>query len=528
MKFKSQGSPLLKKLFFQVRPLLKLICVFLAYLSTAKLGLALGAVEGFASLVWAPTGVALAALLLWGRLMSLAVFLAAFAANWNNGAPLSVSLGIGLGNTLESLFALYLLRGMRRTLDSVRDVVSFVVFGVLASPAIGATVGTLSLNLAGLIHGSPVNVWFAWWFGDAMGVLIVAPLFFILPVVSKLKFSVLRFFESAVLALVVLGLCLLGFVSDAKWISSTVFVPYAFFPVILWAAVRFVQAGAILTNLTIAIIAIWGTVSGLGIFSNANLVAALLDLQIFLMVAAFTGLGVAALVGDRLNAVRARDEFLSIASHELKTPVTTLKLQMEILYRILQKTLTGESYKQTERSVALSSGQLDRLVRLIDDLLDVSRIQTGRFNLQKETVKIAEFVEDVVRRFTADVFKADLLVDASVGRTTAQWDPLRVEQAIVNLLSNAVKYAPGKPVQVAVELKNDKAYISVIDRGPGIPKDKQEKIFERFERVAVRQAVGGLGLGLYITRQIATGHDGRVLLASDPEHGSRFTLELPI
>jgi PAS domain S-box-containing protein len=230
------------------------------------------------------------------------------------------------------------------------------------------------------------------------------------------------------------------------------------------------------------------------------------------------------------KAVALRDEFLSIASHELKTPLTPLKLQIQLLRRLSSTmSLPGEFAERVPKMLEISDRQVTRLNKLVDELLDVTRISSGKLALTRESFDLHDVVEDICGRFALDLKnnQCDLRIQAGE-RVTGNWDRLRVEQAFTNLLTNAMKYASGKPVDVEVGADSANGYITVRDQGPGIAKSDQERIFNRFERATSWTNIGGLGLGLYIVNQIVKAHGGEVKLASEPGAGATFTMALPI
>ncbi len=223
------------------------------------------------------------------------------------------------------------------------------------------------------------------------------------------------------------------------------------------------------------------------------------------------------------EAIRLRDEFLSIASHELKTPLSAVQLQLQSL---LQGTQALDARVRSKAERAYRGGV--RLAELMETLLDVSRIATGRFSLSRRPLDLARSVEEVVERFreqaTQEGCELTLQLDAPV---QGEWDPLRMEQVVTNLLSNALKYAAGTPVSVAVREEGQNAVLTVSDRGPGIPRSEWPRIFERFERAASMRHYGGLGLGLYVSRQIVEAHGGTISVEAVEPHGARFIVTLP-
>jgi PAS domain S-box-containing protein len=236
----------------------------------------------------------------------------------------------------------------------------------------------------------------------------------------------------------------------------------------------------------------------------------------------------ASLYRETQKAVQVRDEFLSVASHELKTPITALKLQMQLRKRSLAKFgtdfLTPERIKQMTDE---DEKQMDRLVRLVDDMLDISRLQSGRFSLKKELVDLGELVKEVVPRFQAQLQHSGNQIQIVVrGHTTGYWDRTRIEQMFINLLTNAIKYGGQKPICIAIRSEGAKVSLSVIDNGIGIAPEDQERIFKQFERANPGSATG-LGLGLYIAQKIAHAHGGVIQVESHLGSGSIFTIELP-
>lgn len=229
------------------------------------------------------------------------------------------------------------------------------------------------------------------------------------------------------------------------------------------------------------------------------------------------------------EAIKVRDEFLSIASHELRTPLTPLKLQLQSLGRHLKASDVLESDARVLKMVESSDRQVNRLTSLIDDLLDVSRISAGKLNLNKEKIQLAELMEEVISNYKHQLQEKKIHLEVSLDRDLhGDYDRVRIEQVFINLLTNAAKYAPGKPLKIKLERSGDSATISVEDQGAGISPADQRRIFERFERVKDRDNVGGLGLGLYISRQIVEAHGGTISVESKPGVGSRFWVTLPL
>ena len=224
------------------------------------------------------------------------------------------------------------------------------------------------------------------------------------------------------------------------------------------------------------------------------------------------------------EALRLRDEFLTIASHELKTPITTLQLQLQSLRERIEA-LDQRVVSKVDRA-ARSSAQL---AQLVESLLDVSRIASGRFELKLERFDLAESVRDVIERFQDAATKAGCELSVRLeGPLLGTWDRLRVEQVLTNLLANAIKYAAGAPIKVSLAQERETAILEVHDRGPGVPEAALPRIFDRFERAASIQHYGGLGLGLYVVQEIVKAHNGMVSAHNLPEGGACFSVRLPV
>ncbi|MGE0528070.1 MAG: MASE1 domain-containing protein, partial [Bdellovibrionales bacterium] len=521
----------------------KILFLSIVYFLTARVGLSLEAVSGFASLVWPPTGIAIATLSLYGYRLWPGIALGAFAVNFVVGAPFFVALGIASGNTLEAVSCVYLLQRFRfdHRLKRRSDVVKLAGAATVGA-AISGNMGVLSLWLGGVIFTSDIHqTWLAWWLGDSMGALVVAPLLFLYRGIGpfpKLRWVSVLELTSLSLSTLVVGAWIFF---DLSYPDSTLFrQSYFVFPILLWAASRFGPRAAVGTTFVISCLAVAGTVVGRGPFTEYDPSENLFHLQIFLAVVALTSLILAAAVEEgkrerkrqrsasrRLsaqykvmtaladarkkseeelrNALRARDQFLSMASHELRTPMTSLRLQTQIIGRAVArdgpKVFTRE---RMEQFVTQTERQVDRLAKLVDDMMDISRIRSGRLALQIESVDLRELIEEVVGRHflhlkegvegTAQVFWGEPVY--------GQWDRFRLEQVMSNLVTNAIRYGQGKPIEIRTERWGETVRIHVRDYGMGIEKKDQERIFDRFERAVSANEISGLGLGLFICKQI--------------------------
>jgi PAS domain S-box-containing protein len=229
-------------------------------------------------------------------------------------------------------------------------------------------------------------------------------------------------------------------------------------------------------------------------------------------------------------ALKLRDEFLSIASHELKTPLTSLQLQLSGMQRLFRKQpLQHTMMPRLNERLEVLDREVDRIVRLVDDLLDVSRAASGHLHLDLERVNLAGVVRVVVDRFETDLARAGCTVSLSLDDSLeGQWDRLRLDQVVTNFLSNAIKYGPDKPIVIEVARHDGSARLTVRDQGIGIEPADQERIFDRFTRAVPATNYGGLGLGLWIVRVLVEAMRGTVGVASEPGQGATFTMTLPV
>ncbi|MFZ1889370.1 MAG: PAS domain-containing sensor histidine kinase [Candidatus Binataceae bacterium] len=223
-------------------------------------------------------------------------------------------------------------------------------------------------------------------------------------------------------------------------------------------------------------------------------------------------------------AVRMRDEFLAIASHELRTPLSTLVLRLGLLERHSAKGDTA----QVQLSVARAQEQAGRIGRLVDRLLDVSQLASGKLKLDLMPCDLGEIVKDVAERLSEQASEAgsELRMDLGSG-IIAESDKFRLDEALSNVVSNAIKYGAGRPVDIQLQTTDTQATLLVQDRGIGIPPADLARVFGRFERTTLSRNYGGLGLGLYIASQIIEQHRGSIRAENRVNGGTRFVIELP-
>jgi signal transduction histidine kinase len=228
------------------------------------------------------------------------------------------------------------------------------------------------------------------------------------------------------------------------------------------------------------------------------------------------------------EALQARDVFLSVAAHELRTPLTPLQLQLEMLKRGTASGEVGIQRETLTASLERALRQTKRLGRLVNELLDVARLTSGRLVLQRQAFDLSELVRELCERLAPEQLRrgSTLHVHTS-GPAVGTWDPLRIEQVVTNLVDNAIKFGEGEPIDIEITTTEASVQLTVRDRGIGVPEADAGRIFGKFERAVSDRHFGGLGLGLWITRRIVEAHAGSLSVQSRPGEGATFTVVLP-
>jgi signal transduction histidine kinase len=231
------------------------------------------------------------------------------------------------------------------------------------------------------------------------------------------------------------------------------------------------------------------------------------------------------------RALESRDEFLSICSHELKTPLTSLKMQIQLNERMKNK--LGEekafSLENMKKFIDQADRSVERIIHLVNDMLDISRVSTGRLSLNLEEVNLSTLAKEVTDRLMPIMEMAGNKVGLELEENLfVNADKFRIEQVLTNLLMNAAKYAPDSPVEIILKKIENCACLSVKDHGKGISEEDQKRIFERFERAIDSHVVSGLGLGLFISKEIMALHKGVIKVESELGKGATFIMKLPL
>ncbi|HEY1252087.1 MAG TPA: MASE1 domain-containing protein [Thermoanaerobaculia bacterium] len=499
-----------------------------AYVLLARFGLAMHAINVFASLVWVPSGLSLAAILILGTRFWPAIFVGATVANLWTGAPPLVAAAIGAGNTLEAVlgaWALLRVPGFRRSLDRVADVIGLIVLAAIGSTAVSATVGVSSLVLSGLVtpSGAP-RTWGAWWLGDAIGDLVIAPLILTFIPSRDAASRRTRTLEGLALTACLLGLSVFVFVTTRGGMTSLLA------PLLVWAAIRFEQRGAALATFAVAAVAVWGTALGHGPFARGTIELSLFDLQAFMAVTAGTFLVLGAAIAERRRAreeseaaSQAKDRFLATLSHELRTPLTPVLA----LSSVLEKSTSLPPGVRTQMEVIRRNAELE--ARLIDDLLDLTRIARGKLHVALEAVPLPEALESVIEICQREAASKGVLIerDGDFAAVNVSADPSRLRQILWNVVKNAVEFTPpgGRIRLRAAPAGESRVAVEIQDTGAGIEPSDLGRIFEPFEQAGPRTR--GLGLGLSISRALAEAQSASLTAVSDGHgRGATFRLEL--
>jgi signal transduction histidine kinase len=520
------------------------------YLITAKLGLALYAVNGFATLVWMPTGIALVSLLIYGYRLWPGVTLGAFIINLLTGASVPVALGIATGNTLEALIAVFLLTHVVHfdlRIARLRDAIGFSAVALFA-PLVSALLGVGSLLLGGVVSLSDAPVTFAaWWLGDVLGALVFAPFLIRYLPYAPFSFPARKLVEGAGIIL-----CLVSLSFVVYWTDYGRLFAYVLFLPLTWAALRMGQRGVTLSLVVMSSAATAAVVLEHGTFADMNPQQALFELQLFTAFVALIFLPFAAIVehGKKITKSlrkqnndlqfamqkissedEAKSDFIAVLAHELRNPLAPIVNSLELAKL---KSVSAND-KEMEELIESMTVHVHTIKLLLDDLLDISRISRNKFVLEKKQTAIQSIVNQAIT--TVDpffkekkhTFKA-LLPQEEI---LLEVDALRIQQVLVNLLNNAGKYThPGGIIELDMKKEGEKLCIRLRDNGIGIDRPMLRRIFEPFVQLHSERGtqVGtGLGVGLALTKKIVELHGGSIHAKSaGGGKGSEFVLHLPL
>jgi signal transduction histidine kinase len=521
-------------------PIALSLLVAIVYFAGAELGLSLATLHRNVTPVWPPTGIAIAALLIFGGRVWPGVFIGALAANLPTSISVVSAVSIATGNTLEAVIAWFLLhrsKRWRRSFDSVRDVMIFIVYAAVLAPVVSATIGSLSLCLNDANERDHfLSIFLTWWMGDGFGALIVSP--FLLSWSSSRKIDRREIPELASLFVLLLIVVLIVFAGWFPGPVKTYPLAYLCLPCLLWAAVKFDQRIVTTAIVLMAGLAVWGAKHRYGPFVQDNTNVTLLLLMSFVGTSSLMTLLAAAVTAERRKAEaeksharqqaeeasRLKEEFLATVSHELRTPLNAVVGWSKLL-RSGQLDAEGASHavEVIERNAAAQR-------QIIEDLLDVSRIVTGKLRISTQPVDLLLVIQaaiDAVRP-AAEAKEITISTHIEAPDSIVRADVERLQQVFWNLLANAVKFTPpGGLIDVYLERNDSLAEVRIEDSGPGVPPEFLPHIFERFSQAdgSSTRKHGGLGLGLAIVRHLVELHGGTVS-ATNRESGSGAILRV--
>ena len=521
--------------------------VAVVYVLAALAGLSLDRVSGFATLVWPPTGLALAAVLVLGSRIWPGIFVGALVANLITGAAPLTAAGIATGNTLEAVvggYALLRVTDFRRTLDGLRDVIAFLLLAVIGSTVISATIGSTTLMVSGVATRAGFGAtWTTWWIGDAIGALLVAPVILTWHGPARRPPSLRRTVEGAVLTLAVLFASLFVFWSPVTRGREPFVGTYIVFPLLMWAAIRFGQRGAITTSLLVSAVAIAATVSGRGPFVHQTTHDSLFALQTFIGVSAATFLLLGASTAERdrsraqlreardvaWSANSAKSDFLAVMSHELRTPLNAIAGYSEIL----SMGVAGRLNAQQQEAVTRIRSNQEHLLALIDDVLNFAKIEAGQTRIDLQTVHLCDVIASVENLIRPQLTRKSLTLSSQPcsASLVVKADPVKLRQILANVLGNALKFTPeGGGISLAAQRSGDTAAICITDTGIGISRDMIDHVFEPFFQVqnGTTREYTGAGLGLAIARDFVRAMGGDITIESELGQGCQVTISLPV
>lgn len=513
--------------------------LFLLYFVVGKIGFNFGFIHPLASAIWPPTAIAIAALLIFGNRIWPAIFVGAFLINVTNDISFLTALGIALGSTLEGVAAAFLINRFANGAAAFERTIDILKFAALAilSTIISASIGVVALFLGDntMLYQMPL-LWLTWWLGDASGAIAFTPLLVLWWFDHSWKRDLKQLGE------VILLFASLALVAYLIFFQSGLDVyPFSFLTLLplAWAAFRFNQREVATGIAILALVATWGTITGHGPFVMRTAEESLLVLQAFIATLAVTVLPLSALVAERTTllerervartaaetANRDKDQFIAMLSHELRNPLNAISMAVFVLEQ------SNKIDAETSRWTDAIHRQTEQLTHIIDDLLDVTRVTTGKINLMLQPVDVAEIIARSVHALTTAGRLGQHQLDIQTDTVWVEGDATRLEQVVTNLLTNAIKYTPaGGTIHVRTYGEKSQACIRVDDTGIGISAELLPRVFDLFTQgdQSLDRTQGGLGVGLALVRRLAQLHHGNVEAHSKGQDcGSSFIVRLP-
>lgn len=526
----------------------------LAYVATGWLSLGMMVNHGMASLVWPPTGISIAALMLVGYRLWPGVFLGAFLTNYLVSGLAPMASLIGVGNTIEALLAVWLLRQLvpcNGHFDGLRNTLYFIASAALIAPLPSAAIGTGAMLINHIITFEQVpRVFGMWMLGDLMGALTLTPAIFLIGQRLRAQYSEPEkqvSFQAQGAEQVAL-ICLTTLISVAVYaLPHHITTQFGYLPflLVLWGALRLPLVQALLLSMMVSVIAVSGTLDQRNGQDAALMIEQLTFLYLFLATQTATVLLVGAVMRDRekiaaqllraqqqaVAASAQKSQFLTNISHEIRTPLNGIIG----VAGIMLPEATNERQLEQLRIIQNSA---DSLLGLLNDLLDHARIEAGKLSIVRQTFALPQLLRDVVGLFESQAEARGLRLRAHLSGNLPRYavsDDVRIRQVLVNVLGNALKFTQRGEITLSVTRTSQNGtdtdiLFSVEDTGIGIALDAQAKIFEPFTQAdnTTSRLYGGSGLGLTISRQLCEQLGGSLRLVSTLGVGTRVDITLPL
>jgi signal transduction histidine kinase len=473
---------------------------------------------------WPPVGFSLSLLILYGYRFWPAILLGGVIQALLTGASLPAALLFGVGSTVGPLTTLYILKNFihfNNRMEKLRDILGLIFIALPISSSLVSTIITTARFFNHTV--APATYFMSWmniWISDLLSNIIVAIpiiLWFSQPIhINKLTKK--RVFESIGLAVTTLVLGVLLFTNLFELASPKTYL--AFFPII-WAALRFGPRETTTILLYFCSLAVWGTSQRSGPFFVGNTMESLIYLRSFMLIYAITSLILASSIHERIEFEKRKNSFIQIASHELKTPLTSLKMITQLMEKDIKNKRKKEQFETMNQ-------QIDKLTDITTTLLDLSKIQSGKLELAMQVVPLQMIIESAINTVHYVGIKHKIIVRNTIPDNVYA-DKARIGQVLINLINNAIKHSPNADkVVINVIKKGNMAQVSVQDFGMGISRERLGRIFERFYQVSEGKMLEGLGLGLFISSEIIKQHEGKIWATSEPGKGSTFFFTLPV
>jgi signal transduction histidine kinase len=528
-----------------------------AYFAAGRLGLATPFTSGNVSPVWPASGIALAAILLWGYRVSPGIAAGAFLVNFWTQVPHTAALGLAVGNTLAAVtgaFLLHQIPDFHLSLSRLRDVLGLIVFAAIGSTTVSASVGVTVLFATHVHPWSNLGTaWLMYWLGDGMGVLLVAPLALTFPTLWKIR-SRSRIAELTLLVLLLSVACFFIFTDRTLFALKLNVLGFAAFPFVIWAAIRFGISGCALSTLAIAAIGTTATARGGGPFARDIPVLSAAMLQLYFAVLAVSGLTLAAVIAERERAESGREQLVreqaakeaqlqaqevlreseklaatgrlaATIAHEINNPLESLT---NLLYLIESDT----SLSDTARRFACAAAQeVKRTAHITKQMLAFHRQSTTPVD-----ISLSEVLDNVVELYAAKIEQSGITVQKQYDTAaTIKGFPAELRQVFANLLGNAIE-ASGQHGVIRLHTFASREWsnarrsgvrVVIADNGVGISPENRGRLFEPF---VTTKGERGTGLGLWVSSGIVQKHDGSIRLHSSTRagrSGTCFSVFLP-